>query len=92
LFSKCTNAGKKPKKGEIKMKKSVNMTSQQVRNLLSLALEKANNTAKKSAAGFIAFNPAHENERMRDLKIEFCGIDNLYFKILSELERIEKIG
>lgn len=74
------------------MKKSINMTSRQVRNLLSLAFENANKQAEKSAAGFIKFNPAHENERARDLQIEQCGINNLYYKIISELERIEKIG
>lgn len=73
------------------MKKSVNMTSKEVKNILALAFENANHIAEKNCDGYIAYNPQDKDRRTNDLQIEKIGINNLYYRILSEIERIENI-
>lgn len=73
------------------MKKSVNITSKELRNILALARENANSIARKNADGYIKYNPQDKDRRSRDLQIEICGIDNLYYRILKEIERIENL-
>lgn len=73
------------------MKKSVNITSKELRNILASSRENANSIAKKNADGYIKYNPQDKERRNRDLQIEICGIDNLYYRILKEIERIESL-
>ena len=91
------NDGYRPEELEIRergktMKKSVNMTSRQVRNMLGCAFDNAIESAKRNAKFYIALNPDDAERRNRDLDLELCGIENLYHKMLSEIERAEKIG
>lgn len=73
------------------MKKSVNITSKELKNILVLARENANSIARKNADGYIKYNPQDKDRRNHDLQIEICGIDNLYYRILKEIERIESL-
>lgn len=71
---------------------SVNMTSREARNMLSCAFENAARIARKNCEDYIKYNPQDEQRRRRDLDIELCGINNLYYRMIDELERAEKIG
>ena len=74
------------------MAKTVDMTSRQARNMLGYAFDNAIASAKRNAKFYIAVNPDDAERRNRDLDLELCGIENLYHKILAEIERAEKIG
>lgn len=74
------------------MRKSVNLTSREARNMLGCAYDNAVASARKNAKFYIALNPDDAERRNRDLDLELCGIENLYHKMLSEIERAEKIG
>ena len=82
------------KRGIVTMKKnvSVDMTSRQARNMLSCAFENAVSVARKNCEDYIKWNPQDEKRRRRDLAIELCGINDLYYKMLEEIERAEKIS
>ena len=74
------------------MKKNVNMSSWEVRNMLSDARDNAIRIARKNCDDYIKYNPQDEKRRKRDLDIEICGISNLYYKMIEEIERTEKIS
>lgn len=74
------------------MKKNVNMSSREVRNMLSCAHDNAIRIARKNCDDYIKYNPQDEKRRKRDLDIEICGISNLYYKMIEEIERTEKIS
>lgn len=65
------------------------MTKKELKELLAASLEQARNTAIKSSAGYIAYNPDRKKERERDLMIECCGINNLYYTILEQINRLK---
>ena len=71
---------------------SVDMSSRQARSMLSCAFENAVSVARKNCEDYIKYNPQDEKRRRRDLDIELCGINNLYYRMIDELERAEKIG
>lgn len=71
---------------------SVNMSSREARNMLSCAYENAIRIARKNCDDYIAYNPQDEKRRKRDLDIELCGINNLYYRVLDELDRAERIS
>lgn len=73
------------------MKKSINITSKELRNILALSRENAYSIARKNADGYIKYNPQDKDRRNYDLQIEICGVDNLYYRILKEIERIESL-
>ena len=74
------------------MKKNVNMSSREVRNMLSCARDNAIRIARKNCDDYIKYNPQDAKRRQRDLDIEICGISNLYYKMIEEIERAEKIS
>ena len=76
----------------MKKNTSVSMSSRQARNMLSCAFENAICAARKNCDDYIRLNPQDSKRRQRDLDIEICGINNLYYKMLEEIERAEKIG
>ena len=71
---------------------SVAMSSKEARNMLSVAYDNAIRIARKNCDAYIAWNPDDTERRKRDLDIELCGITNLYYRMIDELERAEKIG
>ena len=68
------------------------MSSKEARNMLSFAYDNAIRIARKNCDAYIAWNPDDAERRKRDLDIELCGINNLYYRMIDELERAEKIG
>jgi predicted nucleic-acid-binding Zn-ribbon protein len=76
----------------MKGKKAVNMSSREAKNMLSVAYENAIRIACKNCEEYVNYNPQDAERRKHDLDIELCGINNLYYKMLSELERAETIG
>ena len=71
---------------------SIAMSSKEARNMLSVAYENAIRIARKNCDDYIKYNPQDAKRRQRDLDIELCGINNLYYRMIDELERAEKIG
>lgn len=63
------------------------MTAEQVKRALAYAADNARATARRNAEAYIAWNPQDEERRKRDLDIEMLGIDNLYYKMLQQLQR-----
>lgn len=76
----------------MKSNRSVNLSSREARNMLACAFENAVNTARKNCDAFCAWNPGQEERRRHELDIELCGINNLYYRMIDELDRIEKIS
>lgn len=74
------------------MKKNVNMSSREVRSMLACAYGNAIRIARKNCEDYIKLNPTDEKRRRHDLDIELCGINNLYYKMIDEIERAEKIS
>ena len=71
---------------------SVAMSSKEARNMLSFAYDNAIRIARKNCDAYIAWNPDDAERRKRDLDIELCGINNLYYRMIDEIERAEKIS
>ena len=73
-------------------RKTANMSNKAVRNMLACAFDNAIASAKRNADFYIALNPDDAERRKRDLDLELCGIENIYHKMLTEIERAERIG
>ena len=71
---------------------SVDMTSKQARNMLSVAFDNAVRIARKNCEDYIKYNPQDAKNRRYLLDIELCGINNLYYRMIDELDRAEKIS
>lgn len=61
-----------------------------LKSALACAYDNASATAKRNAADYIRLNPQDESRRNDELMIELCGINNLYYKMLNEIERMSK--
>lgn len=61
-----------------------------LKSALVCAHDNAQATAQRIAAEYIRLNPQDEYSRNRDLAIELLGINNLYCKMLDEIERMSK--
>lgn len=71
---------------------SVFISSKEARNMLSVAFDNAAKVARKNCDDYIKYNPQDAERRRRNLDIELCGINNLYYRMVDELERAEKTG
>ena len=71
---------------------SVSMSSREARNMLSCAYENAIRIARKNCEDYIKYNPQDAKNRRYLLDIELCGINNLYYRMIDELDRAEKIS
>lgn len=76
----------------MKKKASVNLSTKEVKNALACARDNAIRIARKNCDDYIKWNPQDKERRERDLDIEICGISNLYYKMIEEMERAEKIS
>lgn len=76
----------------MKSTKRIELSTRELKSIIATAYQNATATAKRVSDTYIAFNPTDAGRRTRDLDLEYCGIENLYRKILKEIERIEKIG
>ena len=74
-----------------KKNQTITISSRELKYILMYARENAEKTAERQAAGYIAYNPDDKVNRMRDLDIEKCGINNLYYKLQAEIERLERM-
>lgn len=72
--------------------KIVNLSTSAARRGLMYAHDNAVNIARKNAEGYIALNPGDEQRTRRDLAIEICGINNMYYCMVEQLEHVEKIN
>ena len=68
----------------------INTSAKALKSALACAYDNATSAARRVAGQYIAFNPADKDRRNRDLDIELCGIENLYRKMLNEIERMSK--
>lgn len=73
------------------MKTSKEVSTKEVKAMLAAAFSNARATAERVSKSYIAFNPQDADRRNRDLDIELVGIENLYYKMLKEIERIESM-
>lgn len=71
--------------------KTTRTSTKAMRAALAYAYDNATTAARRVAGQYITFNPQDKDRRYRDLDIELCGIENLYHKMLNEIERIERI-
>ena len=72
--------------------KSCNLSSSEAKCMLSCAFQNALETAQKNSEAYIALNPGDAERRQRDLQIEILGINNLYFRMMDEIDHAIRIS
>lgn len=64
------------------------MDKKELKSIIASAFQEANKTAEKNAAFCNGWNPENKKERDYLLTIEKAGINNLYYQIMKEIEKI----
>lgn len=70
------------------MKKRKMFSQEQVYRAIAYAMDNSRQRAQKNSADYINLNPQDKERMTRDLFIEQIGIDNMYYEVLRQLEKI----